>query len=117
MEAAGSSPARPTMLGGYPLSWVSGGWGVLGVALRVWGVFLVCFWFCLVLSGYCSATVLLDGWACALWWVGAGCWRVFPCVGAVFLVCISAPFGMNGVVSGAFSGSFRFGGVFSGSDA
>ena len=41
----------------------------------------------------------------------------FPFVGAVFWVCISAPFGMNGVVSGAFSGSFRVVEVFSGSDA
>ena len=32
-------------------------------------------------------------------------------------VCISAPFGMNGVESGSFSGSFRCGAVFSRSDA
>ena len=29
-------------------------------------------------------------------------------------VCISTPFGMNGVVSGAFSDSFRRGEVYSG---
>jgi hypothetical protein len=47
-----------------------------------------------------------------------------PCLGRVFghafvplLVCISTPFGMNGVVSGAFSGSFRVVEGFSGSDA
>ncbi len=33
-----------------------------------------------------------------------------------FLYCISTPFDMNGVVSGAFSGSFRRGAVFSLSD-
>jgi len=57
--------------------------------------FVDCFLFCLVLSRYCSATVLLEG----------------------FLACIRAPFGMNGVVSGAFSGSFRVVEGFSGSDA
>jgi len=59
------------MCGGIPPLLVFGGWGVLGVALGVWGVFVVPFWFCLVLSGYCSATVLLEGLSL---WVGAGCW-------------------------------------------
>ena len=36
---------------------------------------------------------------------------------AVFLVCISAPFGMNRSRMGAFSVSFSVLGVFSGSDA
>jgi hypothetical protein len=59
-------------------------WGVLGVVFWFWVVFLVCFLFCLVLYGYCSATVLFEG--------------------------------LVGVVSGCFSGSFRCGEVFSGSD-
>jgi hypothetical protein len=61
------------------------------------GLFLVLFW-------WFSATVLLGR-------VGACGW----CEGR-FWACISAPFGMNGVVSGAFSGSFRVVEGFSGSD-
>jgi len=38
-------------------------------------------------------------------------------LGSTFLVCISTPFDMIGVASGAFSGSFRCGAVFSLSDA
>ncbi len=34
-----------------------------------------------------------------------------------FWVCIGAPFGMNEIESGPFSGSFRCGAVFSRSDA
>jgi len=47
------------------------------------------------------------------WGLGRCFWYAF----VPLLVCISAPFGMNGVVSGAFSGSFRCGEFFSGSDA
>jgi len=110
------SKTGPAHLLPLPPLLVFGVWGVLGVALGVWGVFLVPFLFCLVLSVYCSATVLLEGWACGLG-LAAGGEGVFPCVGVVFWVCICAPFGMNGVASGAFSGSFRVVEVFSASDA
>jgi len=43
--------------------------------------------------------------------------EVFGCALVLLLVCIGAPFGMDGVVSGAFSGCFRCGAVFSLSDA
>ena len=63
-----------------------GGWGVLGVALGVWGVFVVPFWLRLVLCGYCSATVLLEG--LGLWVVGGWGWllgvREFFFWGGVF---------------------------------
>ena len=59
-----------------------GGWGVLGVVLGVWGVFVVCFWLCLVLVGYCVATVLLEG--LGLWVVGGLGVRVFFFWGGVF---------------------------------
>jgi hypothetical protein len=75
--------------------------------LWVFGVFFRfvfgCVWCCL---GTVQPLFCFRGWACGLWGVGA-----------VFLVCISAPFGMIGVVSGAFSGSFRVLEGFSGSDA
>ena len=45
-------------------------WGVFVVAFVFWGCFVVCFGFCLVLSGYCSATVLLEGCLCGLWGYG-----------------------------------------------
>ena len=48
-------------------------WGVFVVVFVFWGCFVFCFGFCLVLSGYCSATVLLEGYLCGLWGVMAGC--------------------------------------------
>ena len=54
-------------------------------------------------------------------WRGSGValvlFSVPPLFGGYFWACICAPFGMNGVASGAFSGSFRCGAFFSLSDA
>ena len=63
--------------------------------LWVFGVF---FWFLFGCVWYCVGTVQLlfclrvVSVGCGWLWLAA---RGFPCVGVVFWVCISAPFGMN----------------------
>ena len=59
------------------LFWLSGSWGL--------------FWCCLGAEWPMDG---LRGCLCGLWLVAGG-EGGFPCVGVVFLVCISAPFGMD----------------------
>ena len=73
---------------------------MLGVIIATaYSGFFACLWLVLAVS----ERLAVDG--------------VFGIALVLLLVCISAPFGMNGVVSGAFSGSFRCGAMFSLSDA